>query len=125
MFGGCHGDYIYVNDLFVFKLDSVVKGEKNVICNSIPLGSNSPSKRWGHSSVAFEDSILIFGGRNEHDLNDLYMFSTVTNEWTKMPESTSTPKPRRRHTASMVGSCMFVFGGFDGNFFEDLHFVNL
>ena len=72
VFGGCHADYIYVNDMFVFHLEDFIKSGQPVVCNSVPMAQNSPSKRWGHSSVAYEDSIIIFGGRNEHDLNDLY-----------------------------------------------------
>ena len=34
------------------------------------------------------------------------------------------PKPRRRHSACFVGSCMIVFGGFNGEYFNDLYYIN-
>ena len=35
------------------------------------------------------------------------------------------PKPRRRHCAGFVGSCMIIFGGFNGEYFNDLHYINV
>jgi len=34
------------------------------------------------------------------------------------------PKPRRRHSAVFVSSSLVMFGGFDGEFFNDLHILN-
>lgn len=34
------------------------------------------------------------------------------------------PKPRRRHSSVFVGSCMVVFGGFNGEYFNDLYYIN-
>ncbi len=35
------------------------------------------------------------------------------------------PKARRRHSAIFVGSCMIVFGGFNGEYFNDLSYINV
>lgn len=35
------------------------------------------------------------------------------------------PKARRRHSAVFVGSNMIVFGGFNGEYFNDLHYINV
>ena len=34
------------------------------------------------------------------------------------------PKPRRRHSAVFVSSTLVMFGGFDGEFFNDMHLLN-
>ena len=35
------------------------------------------------------------------------------------------PRPRRRHCASFMGSCMIIFGGFNGEYFNDLFYINV
>jgi hypothetical protein len=35
------------------------------------------------------------------------------------------PKPRRRHSGTFVGSCLIVFGGFNGQYFNDLNYINV
>lgn len=39
--------------------------------------------------------------------------------------NTDIPKARRRHTACFVGSSMVVFGGFNGEYFNDLYYINV
>lgn len=34
------------------------------------------------------------------------------------------PKPRRRHSAVFVSSTLVMFGGFDGEFFNDMHLLH-
>lgn len=40
-------------------------------------------------------------------------------------ETKSLPKARRRHSGCFIGSCLVIFGGFDGNYFNDLFYANL
>ena len=35
------------------------------------------------------------------------------------------PKPRRRHSACCLGNSMLVFGGFNGEYNNDLHYINI
>jgi hypothetical protein len=35
------------------------------------------------------------------------------------------PKARRRHSACFLGSSMLIFGGFNGEYFNDLHYINI
>ena len=35
------------------------------------------------------------------------------------------PKPRRRHCGCFVGSNLMVFGGFNGEYFNDLFYINV
>lgn len=35
------------------------------------------------------------------------------------------PKARRRHSACFIGSCMIVFGGFNGEYYNDLYYINV
>jgi hypothetical protein len=35
------------------------------------------------------------------------------------------PKARRRHSACFLGSSMLVFGGFNGDYFNDLYYITI
>jgi hypothetical protein len=35
------------------------------------------------------------------------------------------PRPRRRHSGTFIGSNLVVFGGFNGQYFNDLNYINL
>jgi hypothetical protein len=35
------------------------------------------------------------------------------------------PAARRRHCAGFIGSSMLVFGGFNGQYFNDLHYISV
>lgn len=37
----------------------------------------------------------------------------------------SLPKPRRRPTTCFVGSCLLMFGGFNQDYYNDLHYINV
>ncbi|KAF2074876.1 hypothetical protein CYY_003831 [Polysphondylium violaceum] len=51
-----------------------------------------PSSRYGHTaSVIYDNYILIFGGNHKAKaLNDIHIFHTERNTWTKIPGSSST-----------------------------------
>ena len=82
--------------------------------------------RWGHSSTSFGDKIYIFGGRFSTDLNDLLIYDTVkeTLKILKVSQD-SLPKPRRRPSTSFVGSSLLMFGGFNSEYYNDLHYINV
>jgi len=46
--------------------------------------------------------------------NDLYLLETRTMHWTKPQTSGLTPSPRRAHSATVVGTSIYIFGGGDG-----------
>ena len=35
------------------------------------------------------------------------------------------PKPRRRACVNFIGNCLLMFGGFNSDYFNDLHFINV
>lgn len=35
------------------------------------------------------------------------------------------PKPRRRACINFIGNCLIMFGGFNSQYFNDLHFINV
>jgi len=69
--------------------------------------------------------LIILGGRNESDINDVHTFDTDKLEWTLIEVGHPQPKPRRRHSTIFVSNCLVMFGGFDGEFFNDLNVMDM
>lgn len=90
------------------------------------LHSTTFLTRWGHSSAVHDGKIYIFGGRFSSDLNDVLAADIAKNTMTTLKVSSAdVPKARRRHSACFIGSNMLVFGGFNGYYFNDLHYINV
>ncbi len=88
-------------------------------------GALAPSTRWGHTSTVYQDKMYVLGGRNEQDISDLFVFDPETMKWSEITFLNRIPKPRRRHSAVFISSSLIMFGGFDGEFFNDLHALHL
>ncbi|KLO08594.1 galactose oxidase, partial [Schizopora paradoxa] len=90
--------------------------------------TKAPSGRTGHTSVAFEDKIYIFGGTDsKYYYNDTWMFCTSTHTWTELKCIGFIPSPREGHSAAVVNGMMYIFGGrgVDGSDLGDLAAVRL
>jgi hypothetical protein len=82
--------------------------------------------RWGQSLAVKGNDIYIFGGRFINDLNDLVVFNAEKNKINVLEvASDSIPKPRRRSSLSFVGNCLLMFGGFNSDYYNDLHYINI
>jgi hypothetical protein len=79
-----------------------------------------PAARWGHSAVALNGKLILFGGSNTtHCFNDTWLLELVLEEgrlvavWTLLldGERSAGPPPRAGQTACLVKSCLYIFGG--------------
>ena len=66
----------------------------------------------------------MFGGRAAEDLNDLIAIDIHTGNLRNI-EVENAPKARRRHSGGFMGSCLILYGGFDGNYYDDLFYINV
>lgn len=111
----------------------------------IPWNGAGPRARTGHSLVAFEQHIWLFGGDGgplAGRLNDLWRWSFESKEWAfvesgaylkflqkvslffveKFSSEGDIPPPSVKHTAAIVDGSMVVYGGWDWErAFKDLH----
>lgn len=73
----------------------------------------APCSRYGHSMVAYNNKLYVFGGRTRDSfLNDLWEFDLSSNKWSQPRTSAICPSTRYRHTASLVNDhFMVVIGG--------------
>ncbi len=124
---GCHSKYRCLND--VYSLDVTTLLETGSIdkleWKERKFMGSAFLTRWGHSSVTHNNKIYIFGGRFSNDLNDLIMIDISKNIMKSLKITQEIPKARRRHSAVFLGSCMIIFGGFNGDYFNDMHYINL
>jgi N-acetylneuraminic acid mutarotase len=102
----------YMNDLHVLDVRTLTW--------SLPVTSGCPPiKREGHTAVAVETRLFIFGGTwvddedQSHDLNDLHLLDveTMPMGWSVGVCSGKPPSQREGHTSSVVGAQIVVFGG--------------
>ena len=125
LFGGCEGKYNCLGDLYRLDLGKLFeKGEfEGLEWRQIKIEGDVVG-RWGHTLHHYDGNLYIFGGRADEDMNEMLSISLRTHQ-AKIVETGSTPQPRRRHHGGLIGSSLVLFGGFDGNYFDDLFFINL
>ena len=103
-----------------------------------------PDCRSHHSATVFgNNKILIFGGFKNSSVryNDVWIFDTSNNEWSQ-PYSGQTevkpdgeimfkriwpdvPSPRGSHSAAIIGSQVYIFGGYGGSGFARKDFNDI
>ena len=127
---GCHGKYRCLSDVWSLDMTPLLEsGNANELkWVEKKLKNSSFLTRWGHSTASYNGRIYVFAGRFSNDLNDLLVIDPAANTLKGVKIGggiLDQPKPRRRHSAGFVGSCMIAFGGFNGEYFNDLHYINV
>lgn len=97
---------------------------------NIPLqeGVNAvPVERHGHSLCVYKNQLVLFGGTPDGSsgLNDVVVFDLGKGVWTTLNTTGSAPSGRYRHSAVVIGSQMYVFGGYRSKCLGDLHVLDL
>uniref|UniRef100_A0A4W5QIA0 Kelch domain containing 3 n=1 Tax=Hucho hucho TaxID=62062 RepID=A0A4W5QIA0_9TELE len=74
-----------------------------------------PYMRYGHTAVLLEDTIYIWGGRNDTEgaCNVLYAFDINNHRWFTPNISGTVPGARDGHSACILGKAMYIFGGYE------------
>lgn len=82
-----------------FQINNCKKGDKII---------DNPYRRWGHCSLYFNNSLLIFGGRHStRSLVNIYAFDLDNFFWYKIEPLGQTPAARDSHCTIIVG--IFIF----------------
>lgn len=131
MFGGLsnksndpkHNIPIYLNDLYILNIN-----KQGVFSWEIPVTyGEGPSVRESHTAVAFYDDtkkknyLVIYGGMNMNRLGDTWFLDTDSMKWENPTLKGPIPLPRSLHTATLIGSKMYVFGGWTPTSFSARH----
>ncbi|KAJ6227596.1 faciogenital dysplasia protein [Anaeramoeba flamelloides] len=107
IFGGEDSEGNLTNDIFSFDLGS--KEWQKIKVNK----GNIPEPRSGSTLTAVSAYLFLFGGENKtQKFGDFHIFITETGEWMNNPQTTGNrPTPRTGHTAALVGTQLWIFGG--------------
>lgn len=124
---GCHSKYRCLYDIYSIDLSPLLESGSpaGLAWTERKMKENTFLTRWGHTSVVYDNKIYVFGGRFSSDLNDILILDPAKNQIQALKVHQDLPKPRRRHSACFLGSNMVIFGGFNGEYFNDLHYINV
>lgn len=131
----------------IFKLNLNSKSDMEwTRINSVGM---NPLPRWRHTATLFDNNqILVFGGfhSTDHRLNDVWVFDTIALSWAQPnpkhnaeativcqlsnTEWVNVASPRAGHSATLVGECVYIFGGYGGLGYsrrdlDDLYAINV
>ncbi|XP_043860103.1 kelch domain-containing protein 3 isoform X3 [Dromiciops gliroides] len=128
-FGGyCSGeDYETLRQIDVHVFNAVsLRWTKLPPMRSSGQAGEVPYMRYGHSAVLIDDTVYLWGGRNDTEgaCNVLYGFDINTHKWFTPKVSGTVPGARDGHSACVLGKNMYVFGGYEqlaDCFSNDIH----
>ncbi|MCO5601125.1 hypothetical protein L7F22_055244 [Adiantum nelumboides] len=92
-------------------------------------GTAGPGKRWGHTcnSLKYGRFLYVFGGygKDNRQTNDVHVFDSAKQTWSKPMVKGTPPSPRDSHTCTTVGMSLYVVGGTDGkSLLQDLYILD-
>ncbi|BFZ08347.1 hypothetical protein BsWGS_11388 [Bradybaena similaris] len=104
----------YLNDLYTLEL----RAQSNQLSWDLPsIVGIPPPPRESHSAAPYTDKdgrrlrLFIYGGMSGCRLGDLWMLDVENMAWVQPTVTGMPPLPRSLHSATVIGSRMFVFGG--------------
>jgi len=124
-------------ELFLFGgiVDGQVSGDLHVFSTQdfsttlLRTRGDIPAPRYGHSTTLLDPTaLLIYGGTTIFNaLNDdsLYILNIESREWRRVVANVPGPNGRTHHTTTMVGSKIFLFGGYLENHLNDMWSLEL
>ena len=140
-------EYMIKFDFSLINIENIIKENKNYkiiinnnnFVNKININRNdinniSPITRWGCSLNNYKNKeLILFGGRNGIDFNDLWSYNIKNNSWKKIyilnnnNNQNDDILKRRRHISFIYKNILFISGGYNSekHFLNDLIIFNL
>ncbi|XP_015787072.1 kelch domain-containing protein 3 [Tetranychus urticae] len=115
-FGGFAGteDYSFDRPIDVYTLDMNTLRWEEIRPSDGGNPANVPCIRYGHTVVAQDDIIYLWGGgKNKVLCNKMFMFDTNTRSWLANEVKGEIPVARDGHSACTSGGFMYIIGGFE------------
>uniref|UniRef100_UPI00358F92CE kelch domain-containing protein 3 n=1 Tax=Myxine glutinosa TaxID=7769 RepID=UPI00358F92CE len=129
-FGGyCSGeDYSTIRqiDVHIFNIVSMRWTKLPPTTFTSPCVKDVPYMRYGHTAVVVGETVYIWGGRNDTEgaCNVLFAFDPNSYMWARPKTSGTLPGARDGHSAAVLRSCIYIFGGYEqlaDCFSNDIH----
>ena len=78
------------------------------------FGQERPPFKVGHTADVWEEAslLLLFGGYPMDGFGQLYILNLTVFQWRRARTKGESPEERHTHTSAMVGSRLYVYGGF-------------
>ncbi|KAI8781935.1 host cell factor isoform X1 [Biomphalaria glabrata] len=114
----------YLNDLYTLELRPLAN--HNLSWDLPNIVGVPPPPRESHSAAPYTDKdgrkprLFIYGGMSGCRLGDLWMLDVDSVSWVQPTVSGMPPLPRSLHSATVIGSRMFIFGGWVPLVMEDV-----
>lgn len=110
VFSGQSGAKI-TNDLFQFHF--IDRKWTRITTEHLLKGTPPPpSRRYGHTMVAHDTHLYVFGGAADNYLpNDLFWYDLETETWDVVQTVGEIPSGRLFHHADVIDNHMYIFGG--------------
>lgn len=92
----------------------------------IPLYGLNLAPRTGEKAVLYKGVIIVFGGYSEPNyLTDLHAINPQTGEIKMLESNGELPAPRSSPIMEVVNGKVYMWGGFNGNWIDDLNVLDL
>ncbi|KAL9648567.1 hypothetical protein ABK040_012226 [Willaertia magna] len=117
IFGGSivkDNELTFTNELFEIEMSNQSESWNKIIMNN----HNIVKERNFHSSVIYENELILFGGKSNGYFNDMYSLNLIEkDEWKKIEYNNNKmtsdiPTPRFGQTMCVYNDCLYLFGGF-------------
>jgi hypothetical protein len=94
--------------------------------SDVNINSNFPYPRWGATLNSLGNCLILFGGRNKLDFNDLWLYNLDKLEWKPINSFTKEiAVERRKHCSTIYRNLIIISGGFNGEYLDEINFLNL
>ena len=94
--------------------------EYRVADNAWRRRADLPRALADHSAVVANGQVWVFGGRGAAGRsNEVYRYDQLSDSWSKVFTSGTSPEPLSDHRAVAIGDSMIVFGGIRDNFWPE------
>lgn len=106
--------YRYTNDLYILHNHSKIKyAWEKIETATQPIARESHSAVFHHNNKTNQKHLIIFGGMNSDNgrMGDLWFLDVDQLVWMNFEINGIPPSPRSLHSANLIGSRMFLFGG--------------
>ncbi|CAE6362746.1 unnamed protein product [Rhizoctonia solani] len=103
------------NDLWSLDIDLLTRETPRWERIEVATESEVPSERMGHTMLAYENKLYIFGGRHcpNHMWKDTWYFDMDIRVWNRVACTGNCPPARGNFSATLVQDKMYIFGGYD------------
>jgi N-acetylneuraminic acid mutarotase len=91
---------------------------------SAAVSGTAPDARYRHGFTSAGGKLFVFGGKAGGYINDLRSFDPVTLIWTDLSAAAAIgtpPSARHRHGLTSAEGKLYVYGGLESKYLNDLH----